>query len=216
MIPTLFLFLLACGEDTTTTDTTPDTPSTLPEPCETPQRIEAPSGHPTGFVRYADGSVNRPTVVPVEPHLYDEGIDHCEDHLAANWGSSCWIDADCGEPARKRCVHLQNEFGAWCSCIGLCSRDSDCGDGYICLWPPAKNSGYDWPECVRAHCTTDADCPSGECGVASLDYQSERYAELGCRTPEDECRTNGDCDRGNRCRPNGNNGWICDGWHPVD
>jgi hypothetical protein len=218
MSAALLLLLLACGEDSRDSDPARHrAPNTDTEPCEAPERLDvSSSAYPTGFVSYEDGSVNRIAVVPVVPSIYDSSIAACQESYI-HWGFGCWVDADCGDAARDRCVGLQNEFGSWCSCTTLCSRDSDCDQGEICIWPPAKRSRYSWPECVRAGCTTGADCASGECGVASMDYQSERYTELGCRTPEDECRTNGECEYGNRCRPGqGGSAWYCDSWHPVD
>jgi len=211
----IFLVLLGCGDETR--DSHLGDP-VAQEPCGGPARIEVPVGQPTGYVVFGDGSVNRAAVVPVDPSITDAMIRLCQDQ-GRYPGGECALDGDCGDSDRDRCVYVDNEFVAWCECATFCSLDSDCGAGEVCVPPAAKDSAYAWPECAPAGCTTDADCASGECGVASMDYQSERYVELGCRTPGDNCRTNADCresvdNYGNLCAAGG--GFHCINWHPVD
>jgi hypothetical protein len=219
MSAALLLLLLACGEDSRDSSPAPRGDSEPEAPCEPPVRNDTPlTAYPSGFVSYGDGSVNRVAAVPVDPSQHDHTIESCQDN-PPQWGGTCWTDADCGDPARARCVNQQNEFGSWCECITLCSRDSDCDEGKICIWPNARRSQYRWATCVRAGCVTGADCASGECGVAAKDYQSEHYIRLACRTPNDACRTHADCEEsgdGNLCSPGGDDGWHCDWWHPID
>ncbi len=195
-------------------------PPTAPTPtCEDPQRINAAVGIPSGYVRCADGSVDRVAVVPVDPSIYDARITLCQDRSSA-WTGQCHTDGDCGDPGEDRCIYVDNEFGSWCECTTLCSRDEDCDQGQACISPAATGSRYAWPTCVTASCTTGADCESGECGVAAMDYQSETYFALACRTPDDRCRTNDDCENssepGDLCRPWEDGVWQCTRWHPID
>ena len=85
----------------------------------------------------------------------------------------CAVDDDC--PGTQVC-----EQGA---CVeGLCARDSDCGDGQICL----ENSGI----CVTPECLTNADCDSGE------------FCEPDDKKCRPGCGSSADCAPGFICNPN--------------
>ncbi len=140
----------------------------LSDLCDQPRRLETPGGYPTGFVYYADGTLERVADVPVDPSMYDQTIDLCElpEH-SYYWGGGCITNADCGDATRDRCVFRENDWTGWCECITLCSRDGDCGDGEICLWPPVDNSDDRWPKCWSAAAWSAADGPVDESSLVA-------------------------------------------------
>ena len=197
---------------------TGDTRHQVADRCEDPQEILTPTGAATGYVLCADGSINRAVVGTVEMALYEDGLPLCRfsDHH-----QSCNDHEDCTEMSNGRCVYSSNEFIEWCHCTYLCSEDSDCPEGTVCLAPEANETNFVWPRCVSATCTTNSNCSTEECGVSGSQYQSESHFELACRNGPtvDVCRTHADCERleeGNFCWPDGEGIWTCVDWHPID
>jgi len=219
---TVLLLIAACdsdpGDSTPPADSETDPEYQIATHCEEPAAISGPSG-PTGYQRCADGSVNRAEVQPVDPNLY--GTPSCE---YTEYENDCREDSDCTDGENGRCVGYDNEFVAFCGCTYLCSQDSSCSEGEICLAPEAHDTRFQWPRCVRAGCTTNVDCSSGECGVVSAEYQSESAYSLACRMGEgvDVCRTHEDCQQldypneGNVCWPDETGAWSCHDWYPID
>jgi hypothetical protein len=185
--------------------------------CERPEQILDEAGAPTGYLRCADGAVNRDQVVPVDMAAYEDDLPACHGEEGS---PDCQEHSDCTEAPEGRCVGQSNEFVEFCRCTYLCSRDSDCETDEVCLAPEANGTRYIWPRCVPAACITGADCASGECGVAGSQYQSETHYALSCRGAPgvDECRTDDDCsdEVGNVCWPDVDDVWRCQRWHPID
>jgi hypothetical protein len=101
----------------------------------------------------------------------------------------CVRDSDCTQGEHGHCELAQSGS----QCIYGCVTDAECDAGQVCLCGPAIG------ECVRAQCSTDADCGSSSlCG----DYQSEPQCggtRFACQTPEDLCAGDRDCGEGGFC-----------------
>ncbi len=183
------------------------------ERCEDPDPMIGGDGQPTGYVRCADGSVNRVDALPIDVEHFLGQVPAC----TADEDPACVSERDCTDAPDGACAQFSNEFGPWCACAYLCSTDADCEDGQVCLHP--KVYGYEWPSCVDATCTTNADCPSGECGVWMQESCDLVRAGLACRGEEDDCRTMYDCrvpdSHGNHC-VFGIEHFVCDTWHACD
>jgi hypothetical protein len=173
------------------------------EPCADPAPILDPKGASTGWVRCADGSVNRIEAVPVDTSLYS--VHECE----LDKDPECTSDTDCVAHPNGHCAQWYSSMTARCGCTYLCSADSECAAGEVCVSPEVPHGGT-WPVCHSAVCLTGADCSSGECGytMCGASYQTATDADLGCRTTEDACRVNDDCSDGNWCGPS-NGQWTC-------
>jgi hypothetical protein len=213
----LFPLLVACGDEDAGADSSTTQPiHTVATHCEDPQPVLDDGGRATGYARCADDSVNRVAALPVQVDLYLADMDTCRLDLSSS--CECHASGRCDTSPWDRCVSRSNYFVSWCSCTTLCSDDAACSGA--CIHPEVKASQYYWPECIRASCLTDDDCPSGECGLAAMDYDGELHLELACRTPDDECRSNEDCRQldvvGNLCRPWDGGAWQCTRWHPID
>lgn len=166
----------------------------------------------SGFVRCADGAINREEPAAVNMAWYAERMDGCwtdEPHKFAR----CLEDSDCSEQPNGKCTVHSTGMVDYCQCAYLCENDDDCYGG-ICISPAA--SAYGWPECVSSACTRNSDCPSGECGLGTASDHDATYARLACRSEQDECHSSADCDDGG-CLPRGANGrFICEDYWVYD
>jgi hypothetical protein len=92
--------------------------------------------------------------------------------------------------------YCQNYGGFQASCASGCVQDGDCGAGAICECghPESPTGGI----CVGANdCSTDADCAAGYfCATYSA---ACGYHAFACMKPEDECRSNDDCNGEGYC-----------------
>lgn len=187
------------GEGMTTTQQgeggSGDTGSTCADPCEGGVVIAE------GYIRCEDGRINRIGGGEYLPEVNAPGCQGDEDDL------QCTADADCGG-APNKCIS-DVEFWAGttlCRCALPCASDEDCGSASVCVPPPL--SPVDWPTCVAASCTTSDDCGAcGECGVHLATPTLCEGASLECRTPNDSCANDEDCELGDYCAP----GWQCNG-----
>lgn len=120
----------------------------------------------------------------------------------------CAADADC---ARGVCA--AGDYTDECLCVLICDEDADCEPDEACLcrldraeegWStiPARN------ECGPAECRTNADCPSGECALSP--DMCQNADGLFCRTEDDACRDEGDCEGPTLCAFSSERGrWTC-------
>ncbi|MCA9490981.1 MAG: ferritin-like domain-containing protein [Myxococcales bacterium] len=164
---------------------------TTPSNCVNPQPINDSRGQWSGLVRCADGAVNRAAQRSCDPS--PPPWPACSQGFG-----TCTVDADCTAGPNGRC--LDTYLG--CGCTYSCATDGDCGANEICLCGGAMTNVTDsWSHCVPANCATDADCGSQECGVAvqTDGFGCPQYALVGCRTPGDACREDGDCSLGDQC-----------------
>ncbi len=152
--------------------------------CENPERILDVAGSPSGYVRCADGSVNRVAAQVIEPAY----TDRCEDRPgSADPNLSCEVSADCGADGYCRFGYWEPGPGSGCYCVSEpCREDGDCENGLCYLGA-----------CVEAECRNASDCESGECGLWEVhDRGSDlelTYDGIVCRTAGDDCR-HGDAD----------------------
>jgi len=169
--------------------------------CVDPQPMLQAGGTPSGFVRCADGSIDR-----VEPAVCEEPFPPGTSCAGTEMFLSCTADADCSERPFGRCLSgTYVETGeAFCQCSYGCASDADCaGLGFeaICACPAGEGTPSA-PTCVPADCTENAACASGECGFGTRDTGCgiEHYAV--CRSASDTCRADGQCN-GGQCSPVG-------------
>lgn len=194
----LLCSLLACTRDEPTD--TPNGPSAVGE-CESPEQILDARNEWTGFVRCADGSINR-----VEARAADTTIGGTpcpgEAPDTGFYVNGCDSDSECSGPADAACVTYFDPSGGGspCDCATSCETDAQCGPGFACI-PKAAFDIYQTygSTCAPAACLTNDDCASGECGLSSNsdDCASVRVEVhtsslgLACRTDEDTCRADG-------------------------
>ena len=184
-----------------------------PPGCEAPRAIlqgataDTPS---TGFVRCANGGVNRVEVVTcAQPVPVGEA---CRADVPDGGDSTCLTDADCTERPFGRCLTVGFDFTS-CGCVYGCERDADCGAGSICRCGTSDGSA-EWVSstgCVPAPgCATAADCETGECTLEAA-YNGCGYDEsMLCRTPADGCRTHADCaEELPECHPDSTGAFMC-------
>jgi hypothetical protein len=199
-LPCLLFFLSACHlQDSGGVDDSTVLPSKLAQTCVTPVPILTKTGWPSGFVTCADGSVDRVAVVPVAISDYPEPYNAC----VSEHEPECTHDSDCTARAYGHCIGLHSMV-YYCSCDYLCSTDEDCGGG-ACVPAELQSKGrMSRPQCGTAQCSTGADCPSGECGLA-------HESVLACRTPADQCRHDAHCRTAESyvCLPQADGAWEC-------
>lgn len=188
------------------------TPPGSTEACQDPVAVLGPNGQDTGYVRCADGSVNKIAASSCDasvgaPQLC-EGTERVQ---------NCTTNADCTEGANGVCASEFANYGGGyygnaCRCVYPCANDSECGPGMVCGC--AGLPGMDASRCIPAGCDVGLDCTSGECGYALVNNGCGDTMELGCRTADDVCRTGETCDDPGaydaNCSPEGLGGaWAC-------
>jgi len=149
-------------------------------------------------VGVCESNVPRPDV-QLTPGGYEFAID-------AGEVLTCREDADCIDNAYGHCEWSNGEFyGTYCE-YG-CVRDSDCGDGLICLC-----DGGPVGRCAAATCQSDADClGQGLCADYITDPGCGGTA-FACTGPSDECAVDSDCPSFEMCtRFSGENHRVCSG-----
>ncbi|MBT9554902.1 MAG: hypothetical protein IV100_02685 [Myxococcales bacterium] len=156
--------------------------------CTDPTPVLLESGAASGFVKCADGAINRVASAAFEPVNTGEAC-----HGDEGTGG-CLTDADCAAGPHGRCIHFPDVFAASCGCEYACATDEDCGAGTVCL-PPELSQRATRPRCVAARCMGGADCASGECGLSDNFDGCRTTTELVCRdSTRDACRSDGDCE----------------------
>lgn len=95
-----------------------------------------------------------------------------------------------------------------CACVYPCSVDADCGLQAACLCGTSDDFIFG-TGCRPASCLTDADCGAFTCGVSPSICRTGEA--LHCRTAEDECHGDDDCQPGgDRCAFEAKlNHWAC-------
>ena len=166
--------------------------------CEDSQPILV-EGKTSGFVQCANGGIDR-----VEQVACDDPLPVGSACIGDEPEPSCMTDDDCTQQPHGRCVHF-DEFigGAGCSCEYGCATDGDCADGQVCMCGGIEG-GSASPRCIASNCSVSDDCDSKACGFAVFDDGCASYATLTCRSDQDECRSDADCDDGtllNHCYP---------------
>ena len=95
-----------------------------------------------------------------------------------------------------------------CACVYPCSVDADCGPQAACLCGTSDDFIFG-TGCRPASCLTDTDCGAFTCGVSPSICRTGEA--LHCRTAEDECHGDDDCQPGgDRCAFEAKlNHWAC-------
>ncbi len=155
--------------------------------CATPETLVYANGEPTGFVRCADGAINRTEALPVPPPAELPRCNGDEMHR------DCDRDEDCADGPNGLCAHFDQEAATVCGCTYHCTDDADCARGEACIAGEVSGAGGN-AACWPASCDAAADCPSAECGL-SLTFTGCGYSGgLDCRDAlPDTCRVDDDC-----------------------
>ena len=155
----------------------------LSRECKSPQPVLR-AGKDTGMVKCAGGWTHRARAADISATVpRDTTCDQSYGH--GHGESQCAMDRECTAQAFGRCVtgYLGPPGGLLIPChcrYGGCVRDADCRSDEICV--PGEFAG----ECVRATCTTEADCGDGLCASGGV-------ASYSCQESGDECNSAADC-----------------------
>ncbi len=163
--------------------------------CVSPTPILQPDGKDTGFVKCADGAIDR--VAPATCTV--TGVDTCQ---GTEMTLECVTSADCQAKKFGSCITYSGGAPGpevtGCGCQYQCSSDADCDPGSICACAGITDPGKAF--CIPAPgCATGADCASGECGYSEYNYGCGTEYNLYCRAGADACRGAADCDQYYEC-----------------
>ena len=154
-------------------------------------------GTDSGYVRCEDGTIHRATAVTCDPTINAAACDGTEPY------KSCTTDAECTAKPHGKCIHQDPAFEnpePSCGCVYSCANDAECGEDAVCVCAGVVDNGVAWSRCsASAKCATDADCPSGECGITSFNDGCFQQVGLACRSSADTCRVDTDCMTGFAC-----------------
>lgn len=175
--------------------------------------VLAADGYDSGFVRCPDGTTTRAHAVTCDTTVAEPACGGDESQFF------CHTDTDCTEKPHGTCIHAMiATLGApapVCSCVYPCATDADCKDNVACVCRGLAPAAGGWSMCAtKNNCTSNEDCPSGECGFSVLAHEDcgEVSVDVVCRSPQDECRTDADCadsGEGKRCVTDGYSSWWC-------
>lgn len=152
--------------------------------CTGPE-LPTATGEPSGYVACENGHTHRAYAAACDPTNDLPACAGTEAFL------SCTTDADCTERPNGRCNSFDGFEGTSCGCVYTCAGDADCDAGEVCVCSGVLGAALS--QCVTAGCTTDADCPSKECGITSFDDGCSTHVELACRSDADACDVKADC-----------------------
>ncbi len=174
--------------------------------CDDATPILQPTGEPSGFVKCADGSIDR--VEQVTCVLQNK--DTC---LGTEETLGCTTAADCVAKPNGVCLTQQLPGGTGsvsaCGCVYPCQTDADCGAGKACVCAGVSSKSNAFCSDVGA-CAKGADCASGECGYTEYSDGCNTTLSVVCRDSADECRTSAGCIGGQQCsKTTANGAWTC-------
>jgi len=145
-------------------------------PCDAPM----PAGD--GYERCDDGTVHRPAIKECTSKLPRPPV-----MTAPTPQDVCASDADCTMKPHGYCVEGGGDAPPGLYCEYGCVKDSECGDGQICV------CGDPVGQCAQAKCKSDADCGAG---LRCQSYDSSNGCGIlafACQTPADTCASEADC-----------------------
>lgn len=155
-------------------------------------------GQPTGFQECANGLVHRaakedcpsllprkePVQVTLAQALRRQVPEFPEDRVEVIV-DECARDADCTAQPHGYCGTPIFDFATMCE-YG-CVKDSDCGEGQLCMCDDPV--GY----CVLAECTVDDDCPVNSTCAQYWPTPGCPPNGFACQSPRDECVVHSQC-----------------------
>ncbi|MRG92478.1 ferritin-like domain-containing protein [Polyangium spumosum] len=178
----------------------------------------SPDGEPepsnptrTGWVAEKNGNVHRASRVTCDATIDLPACAGTESRL------SCKTDADCTEKPHGKCTSGVGQIGTYCGCTYACETDDECGAGQACVCKGTGALRARHSVCAEASCSTDADCSENSCGLSAYFNGCYEKVTLACRTKEDTCRSDADCQKlprsGGACVARGQKGekptWQC-------
>ncbi|MFO0614524.1 MAG: ferritin-like domain-containing protein [Polyangiaceae bacterium] len=163
--------------------------------CPNPKPVLNPDGSSTPYSICPDGAIDRPSGGFCDPTINHQQCQGTEGFF------DCQKDSDCNQAPNGHCVHQPSieVAGDYCGCVYSCATDKECGGSGACACADIVN-GLGYSQCVPNDCLSNADCPSGECGLSSYNDGCSEVVLVACRTPQDVCRVDGQCATG-ECAP---------------
>ncbi len=174
-------------------DTVPDA-STTPDASATPD---------------ANGPPDTSTCLARAPKVHRPADAMCDDERdPGNGGSAefgdCTSDEDCTDGNNGRCGSDRDY--AYCT-YDECFVADDCG-GKVCECEGGFRS--DGNRCMGGNCLVNADCPTGFCSPTLGDCgHFDGTVAYFCRTCDDECIDDEDCQGGYCAYDEGRGHWAC-------
>jgi hypothetical protein len=177
----------------------PDAPFSEQEPGRDPTQVTAAlcanptplvrDGQDTGYIKCADGALNRASVVGC---MNPVTAPACQGTEADR---SCDTHANCTDAPHGFCMSGRGQRGEYCGCVYPCLNDAECAAGEACMCPGLDENGRgpSAAECAPAECKVNADCPSGECGATIHFNGCSHEVSLHCREAGDACRSDAGC-----------------------
>jgi hypothetical protein len=172
-----------------------DTPQNPPAPSESCQGSAVMVGDvDTGLVSCTNGIVHRPAPIEcpnrLDQHVVDTTFAACDADEGCEPASTCQTDADCAALPYGYC-QTSGQL-ARLDCVAGCVTDADCDTGEACVCGPLIG------QCIRASCRSADDCGGYLCAqfYDRFGIGCGEPMQLACQTPNDECRTAGDCSGG--------------------
>ncbi len=132
-------------------------------------------------------------------------------------GGKCQTDADCTKRSDGLCVVIQTSAHPppVIDCLyDDCASDADCPRAHLCEC--GSGQGPSRNRCVPGNCHTNLECGDYACtetmSTFAVGQQARRVEGHWCKTREDQCRVDRDCDLEGRsaCAYRGELGrWTC-------
>ncbi|MEZ4450000.1 MAG: hypothetical protein R3B09_11020 [Nannocystaceae bacterium] len=196
----------------TTRTVEPDPLASAPAPAIPSTPAEPPAPAVLGLVREPDGTVHRPGPGACDPTSTLPACTRPNPHY-----DPCTTDEECSAGAHGRCIqgrspdHPTVDF---CACDYACSGDAECEPGQACVC--GDGVPFDHAQCVAAGCRSDHECASGRCDLSVHANGCWVDVRLACRTAEDECRSDADCEAPTHCVfREGAGRWACLGMNCI-
>ena len=147
-------------------------------------------GYESGFERCDGNWHHRPQIVEC-PSTVPRADYTCQGNYEP---SECSKDADCAGTQGGHCTLMPPGN---CRCASGCTKDSDCGAGYVCL------CGEPTGRCVASSCSSDADCSDGNLCSSYVENPACGPLMFRCQQGNDECASARDCAKGEACTVKG-------------
>lgn len=171
--------------------------------CENPTPILQPDGSESGYVKCADGAINRVAPVACVGAAVVDSCAGTEDTL------DCTTAADCTGGPNGTCQSYAPGPGGptYCSCLYQCNTDADCAAGEACVCAGVFSTSF----CAqKGDCLKGEDCATTECGLASYTDGCGTSYYTFCRAGSDVCRVDADCGATQNCAKTDVTGtWKC-------